>query len=143
MDEQKKVLVIGEPEATPQLLQELCQDCELYTQYEGDNQTVKSEAKSGEHFDYIVIRTAGLKKKESVLAQCLAGMGILIEDLPYHHCAVEWLDDGSLQLHCCLRPSLHSGYHTKNHWSLQQEQGYTFEYQAPMKKPDDFFSNGR
>lgn len=130
----KKILVIGDPEAAAPLLQDSNLSSDQITFCKGDKQAIASLKRAGLHFEWIVISSAALGQEQMDLNQYHAAIGTAYPQVAPRECGVEWRPDGSLQLHCsslkaCLCPTGKEGID-----SVLQEQGFVFEYQAPVNK---------
>jgi len=133
----KRVLVIGDPEMTASLLHDSRAEHHSFTYCAGDNCANLSAGQDGKHYEWIIINGEVLRGDETDLIQSLRAMGLLNTEsaaAAVTRCGVEWLRDGSLQLHCCMKsPHRLSNVSAENPVE-HQEPGFVFEYHAPVKR---------
>jgi len=138
MDRKKKrVLVIGDAETTASLLRDSRAEHHSFTYCAGGNCANISAGQDARHYEWIIINGEVLRGDETDLIQSLRAMGLLNMEPGAGagtRCGVEWLRDGSLQLHCCMKSPRQLSKASAASPVEHQEPGLVFEYHAPVKR---------
>ncbi len=138
MKKQVRILVIGDTDhAAPEILRQGKEHHQLTYCARGDH-AVGSNNQSGRYYDWIVIDGGSLGGDETDLIQSLRAMGLLLpreECKGQRRCGVEWSQDGVLQLRCCMQGPKHKSRKAIQHAAADKQQnGFVFEYHAPVKR---------
>lgn len=133
MAKQGQILVIGCTERAEALIRDSQGDRYRFTCCAGDNHTGTSTGQTGRHYDWIVINGEALGGDETELIRSLRAMGFFSRT-GGQRCGVEWLPDGTLELHCCAQASMR-GLRALTGQYLESGIGdLVFEYHAPVKR---------
>ncbi len=137
MKKQSHILVIGDSgEVVPELFGQQ-QSNHKFTYCARDNYANSLNDQPGRYYDWIVIDGGSLGGDKTELIQSLRAMGIFLqptEGQEEQHCAVEWSQEGVLQLRCCMQGSRNKTSPAVDPVQDEQQDGFVFEYHAPMKR---------
>jgi len=99
------------------------------------NDMATSLRQPGRRYDWILVNAASFDGDEKDLIRSLRATGSFMSggQRPGRACGVEWLADGSLQMHCCMQNPLRKPCASSQNASIDHD-SVVFEYQAPVKR---------
>jgi len=100
------------------------------------NDMATSLRQPGRRYDWILVSAASFDGDEKDLIQSLRVTGSFISGghrRTGRPCGVEWLADGSLQMHCCMQNPLRKPCASSRYGPIESD-SVVFEYQAPVKR---------
>ena len=100
------------------------------------NDMATSLRQPGRRYDWVLVSAASFDGDEKDLIRSLSSTGFFnSQERPVANrsCGVEWLSDGTLQMHCC-RQHAPSKSCASSQYDVPVADSFVFEYQAPVKR---------
>ncbi len=102
----------------------------------GGNDISAALRQSGRRYDWILVNAGSFDGDERDLVRSLRPTGSLFPSRgrpAARKCGVEWLADGSLQMHCCMQGEKRKPC-ARSQFAAADSDSVVFEYQAPVKQ---------
>ena len=136
MKNARRVLIVGEPDGVESLFRDEHKGSYQFTYCARDNRSGVFP-KDAPGYDWVLIKGEALAGDKKDLIQSLDAMGSLADEPQLRlmqRCGVEWQQDGTLQLRCCMQSSDRPPHPVQEAQPDQYDQGYVFEFHAPVKR---------
>jgi len=130
------VLVVGDTEEAAALFGHRETGRIRFSRCVKGNDMATALRQSGRRYDWILVNAASFGGDEKDLIQSLHATGSFISGgycRAGQSCGVEWLADGSLQMHCCMQNPLRKPC-ASSQSGMPERDSVVFEYQAPIKR---------
>lgn len=133
MKQHGNILVVGSSEEAEALIRDSQGDRYCFTCCSKDDHTRTSPDQNERRYDWVLINGEALDGDKMDLIRSLAAPGFL-NTAGRHGCGVEWLSDGTLQLHCCAQPHARRQQLPAAPFAECADGAMVFEYHAPVKR---------
>ncbi|VAW75596.1 hypothetical protein MNBD_GAMMA15-21 [hydrothermal vent metagenome] len=130
------ILVVGDEDEAAALLDKRGTTGIRFSRYTRDNDKTTVFRQPGRRYDWLLVNVASFGADEKDLIQSLRATGFFIptgSQRQRRSCGVEWLADGSMQMHCCMQSSAQESCGSSQN-NFVGDDSVVFEFQAPVKR---------